>query len=319
MKTLLVLIKRNIFVFCKDKANLFYSSLSMLIIIMLMLVFLGNMNVDMVNGSLRDADKMMQGVTLPMDQLMEGDRDSSKDDANARNLVLSMIIAGLTVVNGVTVSLGVIGLMVEDEAQNRLSSFYVSPVSRSVLVLAYILAAFILSIAFGVVTVLISEVVLVMSGGTMLTTIQLIKVSGLIILNSFSATCFMFFLSTFAHSLSAYSGLSTLVGTLVGFISGMYLPMGVLPETVKKVLVLFPICSGSAWMREVFTEEAAARTFAGLPKQGLEFYREYSGITLKFADMEISNLIKFLILFGSGILFIIISAIILRKKNVRDR
>jgi multidrug/hemolysin transport system permease protein len=181
------------------------------------------------------------------------------------------------------------------------------------------MAAFILSVIFSIATVIISEAVLVISGGTLLTPLQGIKVLGLILLNSFSATSFMFFLSGFAHSSSAYSGLSTLVGTLVGFISGMYLPMGLLPETVRKVLILFPISSGSAWMREVFTENVAVKTFAGMPKHALSAYEEYTGITLKFGQTHITHRMQFFILLGSGILFIIISVFILKKKKVRDR
>jgi multidrug/hemolysin transport system permease protein len=56
MKTLGVLVRRNMMVFCKDKENVFYSTLAMLIIILLMLVFLGKMNVDMVKDAINDID-----------------------------------------------------------------------------------------------------------------------------------------------------------------------------------------------------------------------------------------------------------------------
>lgn len=319
MKTLNALVYRNVLVFCKNKENIFYSSLSMLIIILLMLVFLGDMNIDMVKGVLRDMDEMPGIANIPAGQLIPGIRNPSLDDKNIRDLVLSMIIAGITVVYGVTVSLGVIGLMIEDEYNNRLGTFYVSPVSRLVLVVGYVISAFILSVIFSLGTAVLSEVLLYVTGGTLVTVSQAIKILGLIILNSFSATCFMFFLSGFAHTSSSYSGLSTLVGTLVGFITGMYIPIGMMPDIVGKVLMLFPMCAGSAWMRRIFIEEAVTRTFAGLPEQAVDTYYEYMGITIKFGNTEISDPIKFVMLIGSGLIFIVISAFMLKRKNVRDR
>lgn len=319
MKTLRALVYRNMLVYCRNKENVFYSSLSMLIIILLMLVFLGDMNVDIVKGVLRDMDKMPGLANIPANQLISGVRDPLLDDKNARDLVLSMIIAGITVVNGVTVSLGVIGLMIEDEYNNRLGTFYVSPVSRLVLVSGYVTAAFILSMIFSLGTVVLSEIFMFMTGGTIITAMQALRIIGLIILNSFSATCFMFFLSGFAHTPSSYGGLSTLVGTLVGFITGMYIPIGYMPDFVGKILMLFPMCAGSAWMRRIFVEDAVVRTFAGLPKQAIDTYYEYMGITIKLGDNEITDLMKFIMLLVSGLLFLALSAFLMKRKKVRDR
>jgi len=319
LNTLFVLIRRNILVYSKNRANIFFSCLSMIIIIGLMLVFLGDVNINIITGLLYDMDQKLIGANLNPAQLVAGSRNAALDVLNSRNLVMSIVIAGITVVNGVTVSLGVVGRMIEDEENKRLTSFFISPISRATLVLGYIMAAFIVSVLFSTATVILSEAFLLVTGGTVLSLNQTVKVFGLILLNSFSATCMMFFFSVFIHTISAFSGLSTIIGTLVGFIAGIYLPMGMLPKTVAKVLVIFPICSGSALMREAFTEKAITDTFAGLPLEALDKYREYMGITLKFGDKEITYLMQLLILLGSGIILIALSAFLLRNKNVRDR
>ncbi len=51
---LLRLIKRNILVYSRDRSNIFFSLLSMLIIIGLMVVFLGKMNADNVVNLLNE-------------------------------------------------------------------------------------------------------------------------------------------------------------------------------------------------------------------------------------------------------------------------
>lgn len=67
------LIKRNILVYSRDRSNIFFSLLSMLIIIGLMVVFLGKMNAD--------------GVVELLNQY-GGLRDTVLDRANAEQLVM---------------------------------------------------------------------------------------------------------------------------------------------------------------------------------------------------------------------------------------
>ena len=61
MKEIYVLVKRNILIFIRDRASVFFSVLSMLIVLMLMVVFLGNMNADNIvevleqYGGIRDS------------------------------------------------------------------------------------------------------------------------------------------------------------------------------------------------------------------------------------------------------------------------
>jgi len=90
MKTIVALTKRNILIYIKDKTAVFFSIMSMLIIIGLMAIFLGKMNVDNILE------------IAPVEK------------EKAAYLVNSWVMAGIIVVNSVTVTLGVIGVMVED-------------------------------------------------------------------------------------------------------------------------------------------------------------------------------------------------------------
>ena len=75
----------------------------------------------------------------------------------------------------------------------------------------------------------------------------------------------------------------------------------------------------SAWFRKVFTKEALHNTFAGLPKEAVAEYGEITGISLKIGDTSISAWMQFALILGSGIIFILLSSLMMRKKNVRDR
>ncbi len=319
MKALSSIIKRNILVYIKDKENVFYTFLSMLIILTLMLIFLGEMNIDMVKQVLRNVDELMLESNIPAEYLLAGTRNPALDDVNARNLVLSLIIAGITIVNGITSSMSMLSMMSWDEESGKLASYYVAPISRFVLVSGYVISAICMSIFFSIVTVFAAEIILVITGGTIMSLTLALKVLGLIVLNSFSTTALLFFITSLARTRSAYNGISTFVHTLSGFLTGMYVPMGIMPDIVVKVLAFVPMTQGSAWMRKEFTAEALKTTFAGLPKEAITQYNEVTGMNLMLGNKVFTPWMQFIFLFGSGILFMILSVIMMNKKNVRDR
>lgn len=319
MKALSCIIRRNFLVYLKDKENVFYTFLSMLIIIALMLIFLGEMNIDLVKEAIRGLDEIMQKTTIPAEYLIEGTRNPALDDANARTLVLSLIIAGITIVNGISASMGMLSMMSWDEESGKLASYYVAPISRFVLVSAYVISAIFLSVFFSLVTVLVSEVVLLLTGGTVISFTVALKIFGLIVLNSFSTTALLFFLTSLAKTRSAFSGISTFVYTLSGFVTGMYVPLGIMPAIVTKALAFVPMSQGSAWMRKIFTADAVNAAFAGLPKEAIQEYYDMTGIEINFGNLVFTPWMQFALMFGSGVLFMILSVLMMNKKNVRDR
>ncbi len=298
---LLRLVKRNILVYIRDKANIFFSLLSAIIIIGLMVVFLGKMNADNVVGYLNEYG---------------GIRDEAADRANAEQLVTLWTLAGIVVVNSITITLAMVGLMVSDMAQKRLPSFYVSPVNRTVFVMGYVIAAIIMGIIMCVLTVVIGEAYIGLSGGTLFSLNTMLKTLLYIILNVFTSACMVFLLANFVHSQSAFGGLSTIIGTLVGFFAGIYLPIGMLPDKVQTVIKCFPLVHGCSFLRDAFTQEIIAKTFTNCPRELIDGYKEFMGITILKDGTEVTGSFKVAFLILSGILFIGISAILQRRKNV---
>lgn len=297
------LIKRNILVYIRDKSSIFFSLLSMLIIIGLMVVFLGKMNAD---GIIEIINKY------------GSNRDALLDRANAEELITLWTLSGIVVVNSITITLAMVGIMVEDEAQKRLSSFYVSPINRGIFVMGYVIAAIIMGIIMCSLTVFIGGVYIWYAYGTLLSA-PLGEILLYIILNVFFSASMVFFIVNFIHSVSAFGGLSTIIGTLVGFLAAIYLPMGMLSEKVQSVLKFFPLLHGCSLMRNAFTNEIAAKTFQGLPEEVLEGYKKYMGMTITVHDTIIDDKFKILILVISGILFLCLSAFLQRKRNVMAR
>jgi multidrug/hemolysin transport system permease protein len=276
----------------------------MLIIIGLMVVFLGKMNADNVVGLLSEYG---------------GERDTAVDRANAEQLIILWTLAGIVVVNSVTITLSMVGIMVEDEVQKRLSSFYVSPVNRTLFVMGYIIAAIIMGIIMCVLTVVVGEVYIGSIGGSLFSIEQLGKIMSYILLNVFTSASMVFLMANFVHSQSAFSGLSTIVGTLVGFMAAIYLPLGMLPEKVQTVLKCFPMVHGCSFLRKAFTEQILTDTFTNCPEEFISGYKEYMGMTILVQDKVVSDGIKVAFLVISGIILIGIAAITQKRRNVMSR
>ncbi len=298
------LIKRNILVYCRDRSNIFFSLLSMLIIIGLMVVFLGKMNADSV------VDLLSQ---------YGGERDTALDRSNAEQLVMLWTLAGIVVVNSITITLSMVGIMVEDEAQKRLSSFFVAPVSRWIFVFSYVIAAIIMGIIMCTLTVVIGVTYIVTTGGSMISLAVIGKVFLYIVLNVFTSAAMVFLIANFIHSQSAFGGLSTIIGTLVGFLAGIYLPLGMLPERLQNVLKCFPLLHGCSFMRDMLTKDILAKTFAGFPEELISGYKEAMGISIMHEGELVSVTFQVAFLVISGIIFIGIAALLQSKRNVMNR
>ena len=304
MKEIYSLVKRNVLVFIRDYTAVFFSILSMLIVLGLMVVFLGSMNSNSVVNVLAQYG---------------GERDTVTDEANAKYLIQMWTLAGILVVNSVTVTLTVLTGMVSDESRGRLASFYVAPVKRLKITLGYVLAAWIIGTVMCMLTLLIGEIYMVIQGHALLPFIDLAKLFGMICLNTFVYASLGYLLSLFIHSESGWSGMLTIIGTLVGFLGAIYLPMSQLPESVGNVLKCLPVLHGASMMRQVLTASAIEQTFRGLPKQVPEIFSEMMGISLKSGNQEISFLYQVAFLFAYGIISLSLAALISKKRKVNDR
>ncbi len=304
MRELFYLTKRNSLVFLRDRKAVFFSVLSMLIVLGLMVIFLGGMNS-------RELVELLGQYG--------GERDQARDEENARQLIQMWTLAGILVVNSVTVTMTVIGTMVQDEEQSRLASFYVTPVKRGKLVLGYVLAAWLTGAALSVLTLVAGELYMVTQGWGLLSARVLAAMCGMILVNTFVYAALGYLLAMFIHSYSAWGGMLTIVGTLVGFAGGIYLPMSSFSERLQTVLKCLPILQGTSMMRRVCLEEITKTTFQGMPQQAVEIFQEKMGITLTAGEEIISIGTQFSVLLIYGILATGIAFLLNRRRRLKDR
>ena len=304
MRQLIHLIKRNVLVYTRNRSNVFFSLFTMLIIIILMTVFLGKNTTDSIVEALSQVDPS---------------RDVSIDRINANLYVLHWMVAGIVLVNSVTVSLSVVGIMIEDIENNKLNSMFVAPVKRGKLVLSYVLAGFLVSFLMCVLTVGIAELILVLQGSKLLSAMIMMKIIGVLVIMVFTGASFSFLCVLVANSSSTFATISSLVSTLIGFLAAIYIPIGGLPKGIANVLKYLPTLAGSSLLRELFTTEVGKSLFEGTPSEvSLEVNRIF-GTSLYYGETVASFAIRLFILGISGIIFLTLAILIMRKKHIMDR
>ena len=162
---------------------------------------------------------------------VDGIRRVVGDITGIRPLVDSWIMAGLLSVNAVTISLGVLGTMVSTSST---SDFPTSSWPRSAAraaVASYLISAWVIGFLFSLIALVAGELYIVR--GEAPSQSNMLTVVGMIALAVVSSSSIMYLLASFLRSGSAFGTLSTLLGTLIGFITGVYVP-GILPNAVSR-------------------------------------------------------------------------------------
>ena len=303
MEQFIALTGRNLKTYFRDKGAVFFSLLSMIIVICLMMFFLGDMSIDGVIGTLSESPE----------------RDAAEDAKNAELIVLTWTCAGILSINAVTVTLGNYSVMIKDRVSGKLNSIYTAPVSRTTIAASYITSAWLASVIICILTLFLTELYCTSKGMEWYSFQTHLQLTGMILVNSFAYAGLMYVLAILAKTEGAWSGLGTIIGTLVGFLGGIYIPIGGLSDSVGAMMKCTPVIYGTAMFRSIMTEDIIEKTFEGLPEELHTVYREEMGITLTVFDRSIGITEEWLLLLICGILFLSLGVCMLKYSKKTDR
>lgn len=303
MEKFLVMTGRNLKNYFRSKGAIFFSLLSMLIVICLMVFFLGDMQVE--------------SIVEILDQFPG--RDRMADEKNAELLILSWTCAGIISINAVTVTLSVYSTMIKDRTTGKLNSIYTAPIGRMAIAASYVASAWTASVLVCGLTLIITEVYGVIKGLDPFTFGVHMQLIGMIMVNSFTYATVVYFFAVISKTESAWSGLGTVVGTLVGFLGGIYIPIGSLSESIGNVMKCTPVIYGTAMFRSVMAKGIIDTTFADLPDEVTAGYRTVMGIDLELFGREVNVMEEGILILIFGAVFLVIGTGMLKYGKKTDR
>lgn len=259
------LISRNRKVYIRDCLAFFMSFLSVIILILVYQVFLGQIQIDAIKAALHS--KTASSETIQM--------------------VNYWLISGLTTIISMTSTLGAFGIMVSDREKKLSEDFKASPISNFKIELAYAIFA----ILFGIIMTMFSCVfaIGIFNGFSSLldySWMDYLTIFSIVSLGTILSAAIMLPILTFIRTSSAFTTLSTIVGTFIGFISGVYLSIGSVGETLQQVMTWFPLTQVNALLKQVLMKDAIAQVFDKAPDSVVTTYKESYGVVLQHANGE---------------------------------
>lgn len=282
------IIERNLKLFFRDKTAMFFSLLSVFIVIFLYLLFLGKQYVAGMDG-------------------MDG----------AKIIVYSQMIGGIIAITSLTATTGALGITVDDKVYNITKDFSVSPIKRSSLAGGYILSSVIIGFILSMVVLVFGEIYIYLIDGDLLTLMQLVQVLGVTIISVLCASSFMFFIISFINSHSAYSILSTIVGVGIGFLTGMYIPITALPKFVRLASVMFPLTHSSSILKGIFLEKPIAYSFKGVPESVVYDFKLDNTAVMEFMGHSISATQSIIYILVVTAVFFGLSMLSISRKKIK--
>lgn len=284
MNGTVALARRNVLCYFRDRSAVVFSMMAVLIVVMLYLLFLRNLLIE----SYPDMDGMS-------------------------HLVDAWVMAGILGIVPVTASAGSLQTMIEDRADGRIRDIMVTPMTPTGIAAGYILSTFVVGLAMSILAMIVCVAYLAASGcplsasGIGITAVLLIP-------SSLSGSIIIYALTSFLRSTGAFSGFFTVVSVLIGFLAGIYMPMGSMPSAMQTVSGIIPASHMASLFRDSLAGDALDSVFAGAPAETVEGFRQDMGFDMVVNGFAFEPAASMALVIGATVLFFVIAVIGIRKQ-----
>ena len=111
----------------------------------------------------------------------------------------------------------------------------------------------------------------------------------------------------------AFSALATIVGTVLGFVAGAYIPVGSLPESVGNVINALPFGQAGMLLRRDFTAESLSTMTGGFAEAD-EALRQAYGVDAYVGDWMVPGGVAIAVLIGLTIVCTALASLRIRSR-----
>ncbi len=284
MTVVLALIGRNLRLFFRDRLNVFFSLLSGIVLFLLYTLFLSRLQVDGLQQTYPQATAIQ-----------------------VSGFVDSWMFSGIVLLSTITTGLGALTVIVEDRQSGRFADFLVSPIRRGQLVLGYLVAAIAVALIMSTVVLTLSILYLGLVDQVWLTPVRVLQIAGITALCCAGFTALSSLAISFVRTTSASSALNTVIGTVLGFIAGAYIPVGSLPDSVASTVNALPFAQAAMLLRRPFTADTLD-TLTGGVAQAADALRDFYGVDIYIGDAIIPAWVALAVLGAMAVGFTALSA-----------
>ena len=300
MKMRLLQTERNLKLFLKDKANIFFSLLSPLIVLLLYVFFLGRVQTDGMIASLE---------TLGI----------SGGEDHVRAFADSWMLSGVLTCGCITVPLCACGQMVEDKKRGISADMLASPVPRWLPFAAYFCSVLAAGLVICLIVYAVCLVWLALAGSWCLSVADCFAILGTLLLSVFSSSTLLILIVRFFRSEGAFTGLNVILGTVIGFLVGAYMPLSMFPEAVQTITLFIPGGYSAGMFRNFFLRGSLDVISQELSPQFAEALADEYSLTLRGFGGEVTLPVMAVVLAGCTVLFAAVNVLISLKMSGKRR
>ena len=138
----------------------------------------------------------------------------------------------------------------------------------------------------------------------------------LFLLITLSNSALVLLVVSFLKSSNALASCCTILGALIGFLTGIYIPMGNLPEGVKTIIKVFPVSHAVVLLRQLLMEPLIDEKLNGLDGYRAQGFMQYLGVQYVWEGNIVTKKESIIILVTTAIFFFVLS-IFKEQKTVR--
>ena len=297
MSTFLILLKRNVKLFFKDRGMFFTSLITPAILLVLYGAFLADVYRDSFTASLTPGMEVS-------DRVIDG-------------LVGGQLISSILAISCVTVAFCSNFLMVQDKALGNAKDLLISPVRSSILSASYYVATLIstLIICYTALALCLGYVAFV---GWYLTLSDVLLLMLDVLLLVLFGTAISSLVNSFLKTQGQISAVGTIVSSGYGFICGAYMPISSFGEGLRHVISFLPGTYGTSLMRNHAIDGPLRQMEEeGVPAEVIEGMKEALDCRLYFFEHEVAISTMYLVLVSSILaligIYILMNALSKRK------
>ena len=276
VKMLLMIIKRNLKMFFKDKGMFFTSLITPAILLVLYATFLGNVYKESFLTALG-------GAVSVSDEALGG-------------YVGGQLVSSILAVSCVTVAFCSNMLMVQDKANKSLNDIKITPVGPSYIAIGYYVASLLstLIVCFGAMLICFGYLVYV---GWYLSVLDVIKIVCDVILVAMFGTALSSVINFFLSTQGQISAVGTIVSSGYGFICGAYMPISQFSEGLQRVISFLPGTYATSLFRNHSMRGALeAMEEEGVPSEAIAELMDVVDCNVYFFDNKVGEGTMYLIL-----------------------
>ncbi|BDR58024.1 ABC transporter permease [Xylocopilactobacillus apicola] len=248
------LIKRNLKMFFRSPSTLILSILGAMISFILYLVFL------------------RQTISSNWSNI-----------AGKQQLLDLWLMGGTLAITALTTTLSALDQLVNDKEKKTIKDFYITGLKPFDLAASYFVSAGIIGFVMQVLMFLVMTIYFMICDQITISVAALVKINIMMLLAAFFSSAFNYVFVQLINYISTLAKIEATLGTLTGFLIGVYLPIGLLPNFAQTIIKLYPGAYLASINRHILIQSNLPANF----KKQMGIGYNWHGLTTAGQDLAI--------------------------------